>query len=536
MQVTRKQVVWGGTLIGVPAFGALLAAVVMAGWSGRASEPGPASPVERKEQVGEEQVLVKTVRPRLDPAFVVSVQQLAMVEPYYQADLRARVAGPVKFVQKDIGDLVTKGTVLVEIDAPDLVQEVDLKKALVQQARAELVEATNDLHTMEAMVQATRTLVEEKRAELGKEMALRDFQKAQFRRIEELTKSRTVTPELADEKRKELQAAEASCKGAEVALERAGFDLRVAEAKVATARADLETKRAHILVTQKDQARAEALADLTKIRAPFAGVVTRREVDQGAFVQNAATAHTEPLISVARTDVVTVVMRVPDNAAPFVTQNTEALIQIDSLPGRLITGRVTRFSPSVRDKDRTMRVEVDLYNGTQQEYDRYVMGGITSCLTPLAGTAPVESAIFGVASQDAWGLNTKGSADPFPLLAQNLGKEGSEQRLLPGMSGYMRLLLKKFPNAYVVPTSVIFNVGGKAYIEVVRDGTAHRVPVRVQTSDGKLAKIAVIVNEASPQMGVQEMLQDLTGNEEIIISHQTELAEGQAVQPVREDK
>lgn len=528
---THRGVVLGCALTVAVLIGAGVGlALLLPSRAGETSRTDAGRASDRSEQaITEEAILVQAVRPRCDPSFVISIQQLASVEAYYQADLRSRVAGPVKFVQKDIGDPVTQGTLLVEIDVPDLVQEVSQKRALVQQARAELVEAENDLHTMEAAVEAARTQVDEKLADLDRTAALRDFCNAQLKRTRALAEREAITMELVEEKLKEFQAAEAARKGGEVSVRRARLDLRVAEARVATTRAGLETRRAHIAVAEEDRKRVEALADLAKVRAPFDGIITRREVDPGAFVQNAATAHTEPLVSVARTDIVTVVMRVPDNAAPFVTLNTEAEIQLDGLPGRVIRGRVTRFSPSIRDKDRTMRVEVDLYNGTEAEYHRFAARAVATFLSPMSTSGPCPTLTLTAASRGVWGQNVKGSEDPFPLLAKADGDYPGGHILLPGLTGYMRLLLHRFPNAYLLPSSSIFNLGGKPYIEEVRDGTAHLMPVRVQMNDGRLAKVAVIVSEANPKLGAQEVFQELTGKEQIIISRQAEIGEGQAV-------
>ena len=63
----------------------------------------------------------------------------------------------------------------------------------------------------------------------------------------------------------------------------------------------------------------------------------------------------------------------------------------------------------------------------------------------------------------------------------------------------------------------------------VKEGTAHLVPVRVLVDDGKLAKVAVIFRDTSPRSGVREVLRDLTGKEEIVISNQIEIADGQKV-------
>src|SRR5262245_12347466 len=82
---------------------------------------GPAASRAHSARNGAGSILVKTVLPKKDKAFVRAITGPAYVEAFYRADLFAHVAGPVKYVEKDIGDTVTGGELLVEIDVPDLI-------------------------------------------------------------------------------------------------------------------------------------------------------------------------------------------------------------------------------------------------------------------------------------------------------------------------------------------------------------------------------------------------------------------------------
>jgi hypothetical protein len=59
--------------------------------------------------------------------------------------------------------------------------------------------------------------------------------------------------------------------------------------------------------------------------------------------------------------------------------------------------------------------------------------------------------------------------------------------------------------------------------------------VHVQYDDGKLAKVAVIEQEAVPSDGLPEVLRELTGQEVILLNRQEEVGEGQSVQVTLED-
>ena len=90
------------------------------------------------------------------------------------------------------------------------------------------------------------------------------------------------------------------------------------------------------------------------------------------------------------------------------------------------------------------------------------------------------------------------------------------------MSGYMRLNLQTFHDAYLIPSSAVFTRGGKPYLMEVKDGGTHLLPVHVQVNDGKLAKVTVIEKEGDPSRGEPEVLRELTGDEVILLNRQTE--------------
>src|SRR5207249_5017301 len=133
------------------------------------------------------------------------------------------------------------------------------------------------------------------------------------------------------------------------------------------------------------------------------------------FVQNATSSATEPLVTVARTDIVTVVTRVPDNVAPFIARDTRVVLQLDEMPGVTLEGRVTRFAPSVLNRDRTMQVEVDLFNAGAARYGQF-LGQYFSCqLSAAAGASPLGAAVLASAGRDQLGPRLKSAADPLPL-------------------------------------------------------------------------------------------------------------------------
>jgi multidrug efflux pump subunit AcrA (membrane-fusion protein) len=475
---------------------------------------------------------VRTVRPAKHPSLVVSVQELAKVEAFFQAELRARTAGQVKTISKDINNTVAKGELLLSIDAPELQADVDRKAAEVTQREKEVMLAEQKAEIAKAAVDVAFETIALKQSAVSEAEATRDLRKTRLERFEVLAKKGqdVVSDAAVDEVKRDYRIAVADCAKMEADVRKAKAEWREMQATSAAALVDIQQKKVAVEVARRERDYAQTLADFTRITAPFDGTIIKRNVDPGSFVQNATTGNSEPLITLARTDIMTVSMKAPDNYAPYVSVNTEAILQLDELPGILLHGKVTRYSPSIDLKDRTMLVQVDLFNGTEADYERFVSGGVAAFLAPLGPQAPGPAMVSAAAGLQSWSRNRKGSDDPLPVLPRVSGQAHGDQpqRLLPGMSGQMRLLLRRFSDVYVLPSGAVFSRGGRQYIAQVVGGKVHRLPVRVQVDDGSWVKVAVITLKDGDLV---EELSDLTGNEEIVAGGQGELEDGQAVNP-----
>src|SRR5439155_8378469 len=84
-----------------------------------------------------------------------------------------------------------------------------------------------------------------------------------------------------------------------------------------------------------------------------------RSADQGGVV---------PLLAVERTDLMRVVVQVPDRDVPYVSTKASAIVEIDALPGVVFETKgesevaVSRWADAEDPTTRTMRTEVDVKN------------------------------------------------------------------------------------------------------------------------------------------------------------------------------
>ena len=95
--------------------------------------------------------------------------------------------------------------------------------------------------------------------------------------------------------------------------------------------------------------------------APFAGVVTARNIEIGDLV-SADTTSARPMFSVARTDKVRVQVYVPQDMAEGLKNGVTATITVPEMPNRTFTAVVARTAQALDATSRTLLAEVDIDN------------------------------------------------------------------------------------------------------------------------------------------------------------------------------
>jgi RND family efflux transporter MFP subunit len=128
--------------------------------------------------------------------------------------------------------------------------------------------------------------------------------------------------------------------------------------------ADVATAR--LALAQAARTQHETLLKYGRLTAPFAGVITMRYVDLGAFVP-AATASSNPaaaaIVSLADYSVVRAVVAMPEIEAARVQPGQPVVLTTEAVPGRTFRGTVSRHTGALDEKTRTLQVEADFPNG-----------------------------------------------------------------------------------------------------------------------------------------------------------------------------
>ncbi|HEX7435663.1 MAG TPA: efflux RND transporter periplasmic adaptor subunit, partial [Caldimonas sp.] len=131
---------------------------------------------------------------------------------------------------------------------------------------------------------------------------------------------------------------------------------------------ELDERRSGVAQATANLAAAEAnvqrlrqLEGFKRVVAPFAGVITRRNVDVGDLIDAGGGAG-RTLFQLAQTDPLRVYVNVPQAYAQLVKPGQPVVVTQAELRGQKFKGQVARTSASIDTSTRTMQVEIALPN------------------------------------------------------------------------------------------------------------------------------------------------------------------------------
>ncbi len=150
---------------------------------------------------------------------------------------------------------------------------------------------------------------------------------------------------------------------------RAQTDLKLAKANLervesvslpgAVSRQDIDNRQALYEMNQANLRRIEVLKGLQEIRAPFSGVITIRNTEQGSLV---TVGNTTPLFIISQLDTLRVYTDVPQAYYRFIQVGQQVEVRVPEFPDKVFTGKVMRTSQSLRSQSRTLLTEVVIPN------------------------------------------------------------------------------------------------------------------------------------------------------------------------------
>ena len=289
---------YGGALFGASALLLLAGGLATGGWHHYQAALEVAATAQQARTVVPD-VRVASIRAS-DSKITVILP--ATTTAFEAANIFARTNGYIEKRYVDIGDRVKTGALLADITAPELDHQISQSKATLAQDQAALQQT-----------QASRELADVTNG-----------------RDSKLVKQGWLTLQQGDNDRLTLQAQQAA---------------------VAVAQSNIAAQEAQIRILEQEKA-------YQRVVAPFDGVITQRQIDNGSLV----TAGSTFMFTLMQPDVIRTQVFIPQDEAYGLGPGVDAVVRVPEIPGRSFPGKVTRIADALQPNSRTLLTEVDIPN------------------------------------------------------------------------------------------------------------------------------------------------------------------------------
>jgi multidrug efflux pump subunit AcrA (membrane-fusion protein) len=265
-----------------------------------------------------EQAQIRDVRRQVDVVGTLAAREEVVVS--------AEVDGRVARLVHDLGDRVSGGEALIELDPEKLQYRAEAQRAALEQARARYgASGDGELPPLDQVPAVVSTSAQ-----------LADAQQ-QLERAKNLSAQNLLA-------RSDFDTAQTRYNTA-----KAAHDQALASAR--QLRADIESQTSSLRLAQRN------LRDAV-IRAPFDGYVAERLVSQGQYIQTQA-----PVMRIVRLQPLKLTAEVPEKFAPWIQTGREMSVRVDAYPAQVFAGKVVRISPAVNLRSRAFAIEGEVPNG-----------------------------------------------------------------------------------------------------------------------------------------------------------------------------
>ena len=269
-------------------------------------------------------------------------------EAIQDAPIYARVNGYIHKRYVTIGDHVHTGQVLADIDTPEIDQQVQAAQSTVEQASASLDNARATFKKAQADVLNAKDDVRRGQTDL-------EFYTAQVKRYKDLAQQGAVSLEDRDTHVQQYNSGVATLDAYKDAVRSAIASEASAKAAVHVAEAALDSAKA-----QYQQ--IAATRSFKNVTALFDGIVIQRNVDAGALVTSGSNNSNTILFEIARTDVLRVLVYVPEQYVPYINTDEQALLNFQEYPLKQFTAIVKHVAGGLDPDSKTLKVELHVQN------------------------------------------------------------------------------------------------------------------------------------------------------------------------------
>lgn len=260
-------------------------------------------------------------------------EYIGTTEPIKEVILRSQAEGQILNLTVDVGDRVTTGQIIAQLDDT-------LLKAGLYKAEAELASLNSAVTEAQADVISAQAQVKSNQVQLAQA-------KVDANRLEELYNEGAIA-------KREVELAQTEAKTAQQTVIASESQVNVKQAAVKTAKGRITSQKA---IIQEEKKRL----NYTQINAPSSGYVLERLTEQGNLIQPGG-----EVIKIGDFSQVKVTVAVSELDLENLVLGKSVNVTLDAFPNQQFTGIINRISPSADRNSRQIPIEILLSNSEEK--------------------------------------------------------------------------------------------------------------------------------------------------------------------------
>lgn len=262
----------------------------------------------------------KVVEQKMPPRFEVT----GTLDPNERSEVASQTSGTVLAIHVDMGTIVKKGDVLVDLDSREASMRLDVANATAASQRARLGLKGSGKFDPDSVADV-------KMAKEGAALANIDFE-----RTKQLYEQGAVSKAQFDAAKSAKERADAAYDASKNGVEQAWVALIASQSQAGLSSKSLED---------------------TKVRAPFDGVIEARRISPGEY------ASPGRVIAVLTSDsVLRFKFEVPEAQSGLIAVGGAIEVRVAAHPDKIFNGEIKRLGASIKSATRTLPVEAEVPN------------------------------------------------------------------------------------------------------------------------------------------------------------------------------
>lgn len=284
-------------------------------------------------------IVVSRPKASLDPSSLIAVERgdiarsvvaTGKIEPIAKVEIKSKANGIIKALRVEVGDAVSEGQILAELDKENLA-------AQLREAGAALVSSQANLKAMQAEFEKNKLEAE------APEVV---FARRNVERTEKLAGDGIIPLQELDDARRALELVENK--------------QRITNSQLSVSRARIAQAQAQVAEAEAAVARAQEQYDNATIRSPIRGMVISRDLEVGSPVSSILNMGSAATLVMVLGDIRQVYVRgkVDEADVGAVRLGQPARIKVETFKDQKFDGSVTQISPMGVEKDNVTSFEV----------------------------------------------------------------------------------------------------------------------------------------------------------------------------------